>query len=165
MELSPVWEFVSDKVMGGVSKGTLIAEELEDIKVTRLTGQVSLENNGGFLQMAFNLTPIRQLFDASAWSGIEIDVIGNLQTYDLRLRTNELTRPWQSYRSSFIAPKNLTSIQISFHDFKAHRTEIPLNTRRLRRIGVLAIGRVFAADIAVAGIRLFRQSPQASRSS
>ena len=165
MELSPVWEFVSDKVMGGVSNGTLREEKLKDIKVTRLTGRVSLENNGGFLQMAFNPTPIRQLFDASAWSGIEIDVIGNLQTYDLRLRTDELTRPWQSYRTSFIAPKTLTSIQISFHDFKPHRTEIPLDTRRLRRIGVLAIGRAFDADIAVAGIRLFRQNPKASRSS
>ena len=115
--------------------------------------------------MAFTPTPIRQLFDASGWSGIEIDVIGNLQTYDLRLRTDELPRPWQSYRTSFIAPQTLTSIQISFHDFKPHRTEIPLDTRRLRRIGVLAIGRVFHADIAVAGIRLFRQNPKASRSS
>ena len=154
MELSPTWEYISDSVMGGISAGKLQAENMEGLNITRLTGRVCLENNGGFIQMAFNLRPDGHSFDASAWSGIEIDVIGNNENYDLRLRTDELSRPWQSYRTSFSGTKKLTSIQLPFQNFEPHRTEIQLNTRRLRRIGVLAIGRVFEADIAVAAIRL-----------
>ena len=40
-----------------------------------------------------------------------------------------------------------------FEDF--YRTEGPLDTRRLRRIGVVAIGRAFSADLAVGGLRYF----------
>ncbi|RPH72296.1 MAG: CIA30 family protein, partial [Hyphomicrobiales bacterium] len=38
--------------------------------------------------------------------------------------------------------------------FTAHRTEIPLDLRRLRRLGLVAIGRAFAADLALAHLRL-----------
>ena len=159
MKLSPTWEYISDAVMGGISAGKLATETIDGLKVTRLTGKISLENNGGFLQMAFNLAPNGLAFDASAWSGIEIDIIGNNENYDLRLRTDELTRPWQSYRLSFGATKKLTSIRLPFQDFQPHRTETQLDIRRLCRIGVLAIGRAFEADIAVAEIRLIPKGP------
>jgi hypothetical protein len=34
-----------------------------------------------------------------------------------------------------------------------YRTDTPLDTRRLRRIGVVAIGRAFSADLSVGGLR------------
>ena len=154
IKLSPTWEYVSDAVMGGISTGMLQTTYIKGLKTVRLTGKVYLENNGGFIQMAFDLKPDGHPFDASAWSGIEIDVIGNSENYDLRLRTDELIHPWQSYRLCFRATKKLTSIQLPFRNFEPHRTEIQLDTRRLRRIGVLAIGRAFEADVAVAAIRL-----------
>ena len=45
------WEFVSDKVMGGISEGKF--EILKDKKnnFLRLSGIVSTENNGGFIQI------------------------------------------------------------------------------------------------------------------
>jgi hypothetical protein len=36
-----------------------------------------------------------------------------------------------------------------------HRVTEPLDVRHLRRIGLVAIGRVFHADLAVAGIHLY----------
>ena len=48
------WEFVSDKVMGGISEGKF--EILKDKKnnFLRLSGIVSTENNGGFIQIRTN---------------------------------------------------------------------------------------------------------------
>lgn len=112
-------------------------------------GDVSLENNGGFVQIAIDLAPDGTAVDASAWQGIELDVFGNGEAYGIHLRAEDLTRPWQSYRQSFRADPQWRIIQFRFVDFVPYRTEAPLDTRRLRRIGVVAIGRAFSADVAV----------------
>lgn len=156
MELKPVWEYVSDMVMGGISTGKIQSEKIRGRTATRLTGHVSLENNGGFVQMAFDLMPDGQNFNAAGWTGIELDVIGNLENYDCRLRTDLLERPWQSYRTSLLAPGTWAPLQLPFIEFQPHRTTLPLNLTRIRRIGVLAIGREFEADVAVSSVRLFR---------
>ena len=106
--------------------------------------------------MAFDINDDGSTFNASGFDGVEIDVLGNDESYDLRLRTSELTRPWQSYRASFFAATQWTTVRISFADFKAHKTDICFKSSLLRRIGVLAIGRVFAADISVSGFRLIK---------
>lgn len=151
MTLHPDWEYVADGVMGGVSSGQMRRETVEGRAAARLIGTVSLDNNGGFIQMAFDVTGL----DASGWTGIELDVIGNGEVYDLRLRTQDLTRPWQSYRTEFVAPRSWETVKLPFAAFDAHRTDAPLALQRLRRVGVLAIGRVFDADVAVAGVRLY----------
>ena len=143
--------------MGGASKGSIISENVQGRTATRLNGQVLLDNNGGFIQMTLNLTDKSSAFDASNWVGLEIDVLGNGETYDLRFRTDELTRPWQSFRSAFIAPKYWKTIRVLFNDIKPHRTDIKFNPSRLSRIGILAIGRVFYADIAVSAVRLYNK--------
>ena len=149
--LTPDWEFVADTVMGGVSRGQIAAAP----DGTRLTGQVSLENDGGFVQMAFDLAD-GDAHDASRWDGVWLDVTGNDERYDLRLRTTDLTRAWQSYRAAFVAPKEGARVRIAFADLEAHRTEAAFDPGRLRRIGVLAIGRVFAADVTVRGVGFYR---------
>ena len=151
MDLSPTWEYVADAVMGGVSQGRLTLETVDGRDAARLTGTVSLDNNGGFLQMAFDAAA-----DMSGWTGVEIDVAGNDETYDLRVRTDQLTRPWQSFRTSFTAQREWTSVRIPFADLTPHRTDATFDPRRVRRIGILAIGRVFDADVAVSGVRLYR---------
>lgn len=156
MELAPTWEYVSDTVMGGVSAGTIKTESVDGREATRLTGRVSLKNNGGFIQMAFALHQNARPFDASMWSGIEIDVLGNDEAYDLRLRTDQLTRPWQSYRTSLMAAQEWTTFRHSFVGFESHRTEKPFDPSCLRRIGILAIGREFDADISVSAVRFYR---------
>ncbi|MGD7552053.1 CIA30 family protein, partial [Ralstonia pseudosolanacearum] len=45
-----VWDLVSDRVMGGVSRGVMIREVVRDRPALRMQGEVSLENNGGFIQ-------------------------------------------------------------------------------------------------------------------
>jgi hypothetical protein len=147
------WQFVADGVMGGLSKGTMVRETIGGRNALRMRGTVSLENNGGFIQVALDLSPDGSPIDASAFSGVEIDVIGNGETYNLHLRTADLSRPWQSYRHSFDAGRNWETHRLPFADFNSYRTGAPLDLTKLRRIGFVAIGRAFKADIAIGGIR------------
>ena len=156
LEFTPSWEYVADSVMGGVSAGRSEETTVGGRPAIRLTGTVSTENNGGFIQIAFDTATGSGPFDASAWQGIEIDVQGNSETYDIRLRTDQLRKPWHSYRASFRADPDWSSIRVPFSDFEPHRTDITFDPSRLRRIGILAIGREFQADIAISGIRLYR---------
>jgi hypothetical protein len=113
------------------------------ISPIRARGDVSLENNGGFVQVALDLSPGGDAVDASAWRGIELDVFGNGEEYGLHLRTADLSRPWQSYRQNFRAEPRWQTVQLPFPEFVPHRTDILFNVRRLRRVGVVAIGRAF----------------------
>ena len=151
--LAPDWEFVSDKVMGGISEGEVVQCADEG---ARLTGQVSLENNGGFVQMAFDLEPDGAARDVSDWTGLQMEVRGNDERYEVRLRTEQLSRPWQSYMLDFHATSEWQTLQLPFGHFMPHRTEIPLELTALRRVGVLGIGREFFADITVKSVALYR---------
>ena len=149
------WQFVTDSVMGGVSNGSMIRETVSGRPALRMKGAVSLENNGGFIQVALDLSPDGSAINASAYTGIEIDVLGNGEAYSLHLRTDDLNRPWQSYRQSFEAKREWNTIRLPFSDFKAYRTSAILDLTKLRRIGVVAIGRVFKADLAIGSVRLY----------
>lgn len=151
LDLSPDWEYVADTVMGGVSTGGLSREVVAGRDAVRLTGNVSLKNDGGFVQMAFDLAP-----DAGDFAGVEFDVYGTGERYELRARTDALSRPWQSFRSEFVAPAEWTVIRVPFADLEPHRTEATFDADGLRRLGLVAIGRQFRADLSVSGIRLFR---------
>ena len=141
--------------MGGVSQGSMARENIAGRPAIHMRGDVSLENNGGFIQISLDLAPDSESFDASGWLGIEIDVYGKSDEYDFRLRTAELFEPWQSYRQSFAVEPNWKTVRLSFGQFEPHRTEKRLDIRRLRRLGLVAIGKAFTADLALGGIRFF----------
>lgn len=149
------WVLISDRVMGGVPDGTMTREIIAGRDAIRMQGGVSLENNGGFLQVALDLGDAGAEVDARRWNGIQIDVFGNNQVYNLHLRTSDIRRPWESYRQSFHAPARWATVLLPFGDFAPHRTDQPLNIARLRRIGIVAIGREFEADISIADIRFY----------
>lgn len=147
------WQLVSDRVMGGISSGTMVREMVVGRPAIHMRGDVSLENNGGFVQIALDLALGGDAVDASGWRGLEFDVFGNGEEYGVHLRTTDLSRPWQSYRQSFPAEPRWQTIRLVFQDFVPHRTDIPFSVHRLRRIGLVAIGRAFSADLAVGGLR------------
>ncbi len=155
LKLEANWKYVADSVMGGVSNGHITTQIVDGRSAIRLTGMVSLENNGGFIQMATDLKQDGSSLDATNWTGIEIDICGNEEIYDLRIRTDDLDRPWHSFRAPFLATAQWTTVRFSFAVFEPHRTDQGLAPAKLRRIGIVAVGRVFQADIAVSGVRLF----------
>lgn len=150
------WRGVSDRVMGGISEETLALTEFGGRRCLRLTGIVRLENNGGFVQMARDLAPAGTPFDAAYWRGVALVVRGNGEHYGVHLRTPACVRPWQSYRAEFLAAPEWREIRLPFEGFRPHRLEPALDPGRLRRIGLVAIGRAFAADLAVQKIGFYR---------
>ncbi len=151
-DLGTVWRAVSDDVMGGISKADVRLDKLDDRHCLRLTGDVRLENNGGFVQASLELTRQGTALDASGFSGLRLVVRGNGERYALHLRTTDAIRPWQSYRAPFIAEDSWQTIDLPFSAFVPHRLDAPFDPRRLRRLGLVAIGRAFTADLAVAEI-------------
>lgn len=153
--LGTSWRLVTDTVMGGVSRGSLVPAQVAGRSCLRLTGDVSLENNGGFVQASLDLDQGGS-FDASAYAGIELDVHGNGQSYNLHLRTADTRIVWQSYRASFMAVPAWTTLRLPFSEFVPYRTSAALNLERLRRLGVVAIGREMQADLCIGKIALYR---------
>lgn len=155
MDLDPRWKFAADTVMGGVSQGHMSHELFHGRMATVLRGDVSLANNGGFVQINFDLCPDGGCFDASAWDGVAFDLWGNGESYDIRLRTDQLTRPWQSFRSEISTNGTWQTLHVPFATLTAHKTDVTFDRARLRRIGIVAIGRVFHAEVAIARTRLY----------
>lgn len=152
--LGTSWRLVSDTVMGGVSGGRLEPTVVDGRPCLRLTGQVSLENNGGFLQASLDLGPDSTL-DASGHTGIELTARGNGEIYNLHLRTSDTRIVWQSYRASFQAGPDWRTVRLPFSEFRPYRIDRPLDLWHLRRLGVVAIGREMEVELCVAGVGLY----------
>jgi hypothetical protein len=147
------WGMVTDRVMGGLSQGTFEPATWAGRPCLRLTGDVSLANDGGFVQAALDLAPGGGAMDASGWAGIALTVAGPPEDYTIHLRTTDITRPWQSYRAAIRTMPDWTEHRLPWAAFTPHRTEAPFAPARLRRIGLVAIGRAFRADLSVADLR------------
>ncbi len=149
------WRLLTDTVMGGVSSGRLDPAVVAGRPCLHLTGEVSLENNGGFVQASLDLDPAGAL-DARGYRGIELEVYGNDQDYNLHLRTADTRIVWQSYRSGFHAGPEWRTLRLPFSDFKPYRISQPLDLQTLRRLGVVAIGREMRADVCIGRVALYR---------
>ena len=155
-KLGTSWRGVSDRVMGGVSEARVTHRVDDGQSSLTLGGDVRLENNGGFIQASLNLSPYAGTFDASSYRGLQLLARGNGEAYSVHLRTPDAVRPWQSYRAHFAADNKWRSIELPFAEFAPYRLESPLDTRRLMRLGFVAIGRAFTADLSLARLEFYR---------
>jgi hypothetical protein len=151
------WRVVTDQVMGGVSVATMTRRDIDGRSALCLEGSVSLENNGGFVQMTLDLSP-NGLLDASRLDGIRLVVLGNGAEYGLHLKTAATNLPWQSYRAAFTTAPQWREVRIPFATFKPHRLVPSLDTARLKRLGLVAIGQAMQAQLCVAEIGFYRDS-------
>lgn len=151
--LGPPWRFFTDGVMGGVSTGGMSVETVHGRSALCLRGQVRLENNGGFIQMALELPALP---DAPHWRGVELDVLGNSHRYGVHLRNAGMVAPWQAWRGSFDATPEWRTVRLPFDAFVPHRTAGSLDATSLRRIGLVAIGERFDAELCLARLALYR---------
>ncbi len=154
-KLGTQWRGVSDQVMGGISKASISHGVIDSRPSLRMTGDVRLENDGGFIQAALDLAPSGDTIDASGFTGARIVVRGNGEKYSVHLRTPDNVRSWQSYRAHFNAGPDWETIDLPFETFVPYRLEALLDRTRLRRIGLVAIGRAFYADLAVSELAFY----------
>ena len=121
-----------------------------------MRGDVTTENNGGFVQIALPLSE-QDGFDATDYTGVELDVAGNNEAYNIHIRTTGLWFPWQSYRFTFEAMTEWKTLRFPFTEIKPYKSNKRFQQRRLMRIGLVGIGRDFQADLCVAAVKLYRE--------
>lgn len=148
------WRLVTDGVMGGVSRGETGMIEADGKSCIELKGNVSTENNGGFIQVAMDIDK-QQAKMASQHAGITLEVKGNSEKYNLHMRTSDLWFPWQAYRATFEAGPEWQTVRLPFELFQPYKTGTALNLAHLKRIGIVAIGREFDADICIANVGFY----------
>ena len=95
------WNFVADSVMGGVSSGEVLLGSDGSETFASMIGNVSTENNGGFIQFRSNLD---ERLDKEV-KGVYLKVKGNGEKYYIHLRTRGTMLPWQYYQSAFFNSK------------------------------------------------------------
>ena len=154
--LGTAWRMITDGVMGGVSNGKLMQDTIDNRACLRLRGDVRVENSGGFIQAALDVEDTSAA-DASGYHGVQMEIYGNEEAYNLHLRTHDVWLPWQSYRASFLAPASWHTVRVPFAEFSGYRIGKPLDRRHLERIGVVAIGRAFKADLCIASLGFYRE--------
>ena len=148
------WCFVTDKVMGGVSKGSLELIKEDNAAYYKMEGDISTANNGGFIQFR---TMIQNHPKDKLFKGIRIKVRGNNEEYAIHLRTKYLFLPWQYYESKFMANNEWKIIELPFSSFIKSNFYQPSNFSSIdvQSIGIVAIGRNFKANIDLASIELY----------
>lgn len=154
--LGTQWQLVTDQVMGGISDGELALDNYNNRNCLRMRGDVSTENNGGFVQIALPLSE-QDEFDASNYTGIELVVAGNNEPYNIHIRTSGLWFPWQSYRFTFQATTDWQTLRFPFTEARPYKTGKRFQQQRLMRIGLVGIGRDFQADLCVASVKFYKE--------
>lgn len=161
------WSGFTDQVMGGVSKGMLTREAVEGRTANVMKGKVSLYNNGGFIQMATSLSTdpaVSLTVNASDFDGIELDVqhkgTDDIESFNVHLRNPACIRQFSSYRQTFqVRNGKWQTIRLPFDSFEGYgpgSESTPFDTKELRRIGIVAIGKAMEVYLAVSGIRFYK---------
>ncbi|MCH2477582.1 MAG: CIA30 family protein [Gammaproteobacteria bacterium] len=146
------WVYFTDTVMGGVSQGKLAFMNENGENFYRMTGNVSTENNGGFIQFATGIEKIDKNFE-----GIKLRVRGNNENYQLHLRTKYTPAPWQYYSAEFNVTNEWKEVIIPFTTFKKSNFYQPgkFKSSNIKSIGIVAIGKDFEAEIDLGRIELY----------
>ena len=152
-ENAKYWQYISDRTMGGISDGKAALEQDGEMFFARLTGEVSTENNGGFIQLRSRFSFENFEKDSKKIKGVRLKVRGNGEIYHIFIRTNETQSYRDFYLASFKANSNWEMIDLPFNKFK-HRysTHLVLEGKKIRTIGIVAYGRDFVSDVSVSKI-------------
>lgn len=148
------WTVIADRVMGGRSSGQASVELVDGRRALRLRGTVSLENGGGFLQVARPFDLAAPAFDGLRFEGIALTVRAAPGSYFVHLRTAETRAPWEHYRAPLPAGPGWSTVVVRWSDFTPRSLRAPLDPGRLVRLGLVAAGAAFEADIALASLVL-----------
>ena len=135
------WYSVDDRVMGGVSSGGMLQKGEELV----FTGELSLENNGGF-------SSVRRLVeqDLSGSTRVRMEVRGDGREYQFRIRQS--TRfDGVAWRAMFTTQDDWQRIEIALDQF------IPVFRGRT----ITRAGPVVATDIQQIGFLLADKNPGA----
>ncbi len=147
------WRFFTDRVMGGVSSGQLSFGSEDGRPHAAMRGQVSTENNGGFIQIRLDLPGGAP----PGATGVRLVARGNSQSYFVHLRTRGTVLPWQYYQARFDVVTDWAEIRLPFTEFRRSGrllATVP-SAGDIKSIGVVAYGRDHTAQIDVREVGFF----------
>ncbi|HMS03559.1 MAG TPA: CIA30 family protein [Gemmatimonadaceae bacterium] len=143
------WVVFTDRVMGGVSTAAATMEPVAGRRALHLRGTVSLERNGGFVQVARPLGRDGAPLDARGFSGLVFHVCGTPGPYFVHLRTAQTRAPWQHYRAPLPVEPQWTTVTVPWSAFTPQGLATPLDVSVLTRLGVVGGQAAFEAAVAV----------------
>ena len=150
------WQYVSDRVMGGVSDGKVNIEQDGEMYYARLTGNVSTANNGGFIQLRASVSFANSEKDGKNLKGVRLNVRGNSETYYIHIRTNESWSPSDYYATTFKADENWQTIDLPFNKFERRWSKnSTLDPKKIRSFGIVAYGKNYLSDVSVSTIEFY----------
>jgi monofunctional biosynthetic peptidoglycan transglycosylase len=130
------WSSINDGVMGGLSQGQC---RITEHGALEFSGEVSLENNGGFASIRSRGPAI----DLSGFDGLVARVRGDGKRYAFSVLTDYPIVAGAYYLSFEAKPEQWQDIHLPFDDFRARsfgqpvRSAPPLNKREIRSLGLL----------------------------
>eukprot|EP00580_Thalassiosira_gravida_P014105 CAMPEP_0201682996 /NCGR_PEP_ID=MMETSP0494-20130426/51901_1 /ASSEMBLY_ACC=CAM_ASM_000839 /TAXON_ID=420259 /ORGANISM="Thalassiosira gravida, Strain GMp14c1" /LENGTH=321 /DNA_ID=CAMNT_0048166763 /DNA_START=95 /DNA_END=1061 /DNA_ORIENTATION=+ len=165
------WDGITDRVVGGVSNGSLTRETIGEKPANVLRGNVSMKNGGGFIQIVtpLSLDPTVDVFvDASEYDGVELEVYcegGDEENFNVHLDwTYTLSRELQCSPTNPSLRKKIFILQsyfwdqnwkmgdgsLSWDEFAGYGSgpDVTPFVPSLRRLAVVAIGE--AKDVVLA---------------
>lgn len=149
------WQAFTDSVMGGRPRMSARLVPDGDSTVLRMTGSVSLANNGGFIQVRLPLSE-RGSLDASDYAGIAVETRGRPGEYFIHIRSQQTRLPWQHFKAPIPLDDTWQRTVIPFSSFLPDSVRGPLDTSRLTSIAIVAGGAAFDGDISIRRIELVR---------
>ncbi len=146
------WFYFADTVMGGRSSGGVDFKKSGQVNYARLIGNVTTENNGGFIQ-------IRKMISGLDKNtvGIKLKAKGNNQIYHVFIRTSGTILPWQYYKAEFLAKNSWKKIKIPIANFQRSGVFLSktIKPETIKSIGLVAFGRDFNADLYVSEVSFY----------
>ena len=155
--LDTEWEGFTDRVMGGVSDMNILRVPEDDGFYVRMRGKVSLENNGGFIQIRLKLASSLAPFDGSRYQGIRITARGVGEGYYVFLRTSDTVFPWKYFAAPIPVSDDWQVVDIPWSAFRPgdYGRGGRFRINKLRSLAIVAYGREFDAEIDVKEIGMY----------
>ncbi len=151
-ENAKYWGYISDRTMGGISNGQAFLDKDNDTLFARLTGNVSTENNGGFIQLRSTLSFMSLNNLEKKLSGVRIKTKGNGETYHIFIRTSKTRSYRDFYYATFIANEDWETVDLPFINFKHRFSDSALDGNDIQTFGIVAYGRDFYSDVSISEI-------------
>ena len=142
------WRGITDQVMGGVSE--LIIKYKDGVFLMK--GNVSTENNGGFVRLSNRID-----LNSNNFQGIRFKAKGNNETYEIHVTLKGLkVPPWSYFSKSFDVTNEWQEFEIFFQDLKRSSgfSAASMKAKNISDLSIAGYGRDFEVDLEIKDINL-----------
>ncbi len=147
------WVLITDQVMGGLSFGSYSFGKENNDFYMRMEGNVTTENNGGFIQVRREIDNTSPLIK----EGITFEARGNNNDYFIHIRTKYTLLPWQYYQAKFTVKRDWGKVRVDLKDFNKSGLILPnlIKPSTIKSLAIVAYGKKYKARVDVKKISFY----------